>query len=511
MIREVNERDRSAWRALGTDISIQLHKELREAPVGARVQELLNLQVDLITSIPREAAQRVQQLSVESFTSGTRAKEIAEEIARTGEVTRSRAMLIARTETSRAATVLTQARAESVGSVAYIWRTARDGAVRESHRKMEGQVVQWNDPPTLDGLTGHAGALPNCLLGSAKVDLSCGYQKLWRRKYSGPIVTLGFRDGSTTEATPNHPVLTGRGWLAINEIQEGDDLVYAQAQSFNIRNVDCDRLISRFDDFFSTSRTRFKTESASGSVLQFHGDGTEDNIDVVTIDSLLSDNFMSSTYKGITQLLLSRTLWTEIGRFFSVLSPSQKSIIYLVLGPFAGCTIRSLSQLTTLFGAHPAMSYEHGFGSIANIDTILVEPQRNYGARYPILGSQRLDAGSRYVGRDDIRNRKIDPTIDTPTKAPVSNLPISAERLAEIARATAQDGRSSFECGSRLYEFRSVIKKTTREFFGHVYNAQTNTGWYIADGYVTHNCRCYPESIVPDPYAPSVRGRRQLV
>jgi hypothetical protein len=27
---------------------------------------------------------------------------------------------------------------------------------------MNGQVVAWDDPPTLDGLTGHAGALPNC-------------------------------------------------------------------------------------------------------------------------------------------------------------------------------------------------------------------------------------------------------------------------------------------------------------------------------------------------------------
>jgi uncharacterized protein with gpF-like domain len=27
---------------------------------------------------------------------------------------------------------------------------------------MDGQFVKWSEPPTLDGLTGHAGALPNC-------------------------------------------------------------------------------------------------------------------------------------------------------------------------------------------------------------------------------------------------------------------------------------------------------------------------------------------------------------
>jgi SPP1 gp7 family putative phage head morphogenesis protein len=162
MIGELANRDRDAWRALGNEISTQLHTELREAPIGQRVQELINEQVELITSIPRKAAERAQELSLQALEGGTRAREVAQEIARTTQVTQSRAMLIARTETSRAATILLQARAESVGSTAYVWRTSRDSAVRESHRKMEGQVVQWDDPPTLDNLTGHAGALPNC-------------------------------------------------------------------------------------------------------------------------------------------------------------------------------------------------------------------------------------------------------------------------------------------------------------------------------------------------------------
>lgn len=162
MIVEVANRDRDAWRALGNEISTQLHTEIRETPIGQRVQQLINEQVVLITSIPRQAAERAQALSLEAVTGGTRAREVAQEIMRTTQVTKSRAMLIARTETSRAATVLLQTRAEAVGSVAYLWRTARDSAVRESHRQMESKLVHWDDPPTLDGLTGHAGALPNC-------------------------------------------------------------------------------------------------------------------------------------------------------------------------------------------------------------------------------------------------------------------------------------------------------------------------------------------------------------
>jgi uncharacterized protein with gpF-like domain len=59
--------------------------------------------------------------------------------------------------------MITQARASQVDSTHYIWRTAEDESVRESHAEMEGQVVAWNDPPTLsDGTTTHAGQIYNC-------------------------------------------------------------------------------------------------------------------------------------------------------------------------------------------------------------------------------------------------------------------------------------------------------------------------------------------------------------
>lgn len=165
MLGEVDARDRAAWSALGNAISAQLHQDIRNAPVGERMRELLGLQVSLIQSIPTEAAQRVHELATKARIEGTRAKEIAEEIARTGEVTASRAMLIARTEVSRAATTLVQARAEAIASTHFIWRTSLDGSVREDHRKLEGKTFAWDDPPVADSRTGeHAlpGAIYNC-------------------------------------------------------------------------------------------------------------------------------------------------------------------------------------------------------------------------------------------------------------------------------------------------------------------------------------------------------------
>ena len=83
-------------------------------------------------------------------------------MAAPGYVTKARARLSARTAGARTAMELTKARAQSVGSEGYIWRTVRDSDVRPSHKGMEGKFVRWDDPPTLDNLTGHAGGLPNC-------------------------------------------------------------------------------------------------------------------------------------------------------------------------------------------------------------------------------------------------------------------------------------------------------------------------------------------------------------
>ena len=53
----------------------------------------------------------------------------------------------------------------------YIWRSNHDERVRESHQMMDGKFVPQGQPPTLDGLTGDAGTLPNCRCWQEKVNI----------------------------------------------------------------------------------------------------------------------------------------------------------------------------------------------------------------------------------------------------------------------------------------------------------------------------------------------------
>jgi len=163
MLTEVSRRNEKAWSEQAATMGRALRAEIQTAPTGKLLQDLLAENVDLITSLPRKAAERVHKLTLEGIVNATRAPEIAKEIMRSGQVSESSAKLIARTEVARTSSLLTESRATHVGSEGYIWRTAGDSDVRESHRKMNGKYVAWAVPPTLsDGTVTHAGQIYNC-------------------------------------------------------------------------------------------------------------------------------------------------------------------------------------------------------------------------------------------------------------------------------------------------------------------------------------------------------------
>lgn len=159
---ELNRQDKRTWSRNAQEMGVSMKKELADAPVGAELRRFLNDNVDLITSLPREAGQRVHDLTQQALIDSSRSSEIRDEILRTGEVTKGRATLIARTETARTASELTVKRAEHAGVTHFIWRTAGDADVRPSHRRLEGKTFAFANPPVVDGETLLPGQTFNC-------------------------------------------------------------------------------------------------------------------------------------------------------------------------------------------------------------------------------------------------------------------------------------------------------------------------------------------------------------
>lgn len=164
MLKEVSLRDSRAWEVHTRQMGYAIRREIQNAPTGLILRQLQDEQVALIKSIPLEAAQKVHERALAGISTGERFEVIAKSLLEVGDITKSRANLIARTEVGRAASSLTQARAQFIGSEGYTWRTSEDVDVRLSHQAMEGKYVPWNKPPKTDkGLAPyHAGCGPNC-------------------------------------------------------------------------------------------------------------------------------------------------------------------------------------------------------------------------------------------------------------------------------------------------------------------------------------------------------------
>ena len=162
MILGVRRKNDQAWASLANRMGLDLRRFMAADPAGLQTSRMIRGNADLIKDIAIGTADKIAAAVRENLISGGRAADLAARIAEVGEMSMTRARTIALTETSKASTALTTARAQSVGSEGYIWRTAGDGDTRPSHRAMEGKFVPWDKPPVLDTMTGHAGEFPNC-------------------------------------------------------------------------------------------------------------------------------------------------------------------------------------------------------------------------------------------------------------------------------------------------------------------------------------------------------------
>jgi SPP1 gp7 family putative phage head morphogenesis protein len=163
VLKEVGRRDTAAWEGYSRQMGLSLRQEIAKEATGRVLRAALARQVDLITSLPLEAAKRVHELTIENLAVSGRHDELAKRIMETGDVTKARATLIARTEIARTASELTEARSVAVGSTSYIWRGVKDRRERDSHLHMEGRVCQWANPPEVEpGKRYHAGRIYNC-------------------------------------------------------------------------------------------------------------------------------------------------------------------------------------------------------------------------------------------------------------------------------------------------------------------------------------------------------------
>lgn len=136
--------------ALGVDVSAFI---MRSPEIAATIDSAMIENINLIKSISEEHLKKVQAVIQQKITAGERHESVIGEISRIGQVSQSRAKLIARDQANKLNGSLTQVRQTSLGITKYEWSTSGDERVRDEHKQNNGKIFDWNNPPP----TGHPG------------------------------------------------------------------------------------------------------------------------------------------------------------------------------------------------------------------------------------------------------------------------------------------------------------------------------------------------------------------
>ena len=138
------ERD---WKSKG--VRLPAHSPSVQAAIARAQAE----QVDLIKTLPRTAAEKAQEMAEKAaLETGDRSdKLIAQLQGLEPGYPEFAARRLARTEIAKSQSLLVEAQAKDAGVTHYVWCTMDDEAVRDSHKKLDGQIFRFDDLSDKDG------------------------------------------------------------------------------------------------------------------------------------------------------------------------------------------------------------------------------------------------------------------------------------------------------------------------------------------------------------------------
>lgn len=142
---------------------------LKTSVISGKTKEILKASITenvaLIRSIPRQYFPKLQAAVMRSITTGQGVADVMKAVQHTGQVTKKRAALIARDQTSKATTALNASRMEALNVRKFRWLHSAGGKEpRPLHKdKLNGEVFDLANPPIIDDKTGERG-LPGQLI-----------------------------------------------------------------------------------------------------------------------------------------------------------------------------------------------------------------------------------------------------------------------------------------------------------------------------------------------------------
>ena len=463
-----------------------------------------------IKGIVEEQVNGLRKAVAHSVEVGTRYSNLTKGITHYHEVSKGRVKLIARQESKALTNTYAEQRYADAGVTEYYWRSVHGTAnhpVRPRHQALNdasarGTVYRFDDPPVVTE-PGEAerrenpGFDFNCVTGDSKINFMGSANKLFRRFYTGKLCKLVTTSG-VLNMTPNHPVLTRRGWLLAKDVQLGDDLIHVVFNNTFAKANYADDLVPSFEELFEFSQKQGSLMRYSGHTEQFHGDGLVDQkVDVISFKEGLMHNVGVQVLQLFKKFKFSRTNVVSMKCFRPPLC--YVSRLTFRLSMLSNGLMRSISQSLAFFWRGVGHASIHAFRTISYFF-------------YPKMEQVEIDL----MVANLIHSRQGQDTCPIEIKI-LDLLRKTWFNLVPRRFASSSSGRIKSSEAKFFYEsegidtkvlhdvahqhpgvvqFDRVVNHSFIDFSGHVYNLENKVNWYSCNGLIIHNCRCRAIPIV---------------
>lgn len=325
-------------------------------------------------------------------------------------------------------------------------------------------------------------AITHCFPGDTRVSGSA--EAITRRMYSGKMVTVALATGHKLTGTPNHPVLTQRGWIGLGALNEADDRIGCRlgdrlSSTAPTVGEDVDNVPATFDEAFDAALDNGGQNGRHvGAVPQFHGDGSNGDVDVVLVEGLLQNAFAAQFTQQFGQDAL----------------PASDKLLALLAGLRNGSSVAGCRPFP-----FPADGGGLGKGAFlfGSSQGVAASVFLNDGARNSVVGHDFVHAlpayavggsqgAARFAGYVPANHVGLSGSVELDELRDGRAHPPSSAHHRDAA-----DAVTGGDAGRRLsgaISFSDIVSKTVSDYCGHVYNLDTRHGWYDANGIIAHNC-----------------------
>jgi hypothetical protein len=383
-----------------------------------------------------------------------------------------RADMIARTETHGAANYGSQEAAKQTGlPLSREWLAAADDRTRDTHREANGQVVGMDDTFRVGDSdlafpgdpSGPGEEVINCFHPDTMI-LTAGLKRGIRRNYVGQLVKMSFRGPINLTVTPNHPILTSRGWVSAGQVMEGDNLIYSSiADDREMRSgSDVNDGYISAQELYDSGKNLRLVSGSSGVVVNFHGEVVTEQVDIVSFNGGLRDRMKTFGSQLFSQFGFSHADIIS----GQLLSNRMLGLSDAISSDFANSFVGVSGSGNSLFfskqGSRSSIAFRYAeFGESKFIKNCIDHSSGNIQSLSDAVDCMPF----------------VKKLCDDRVVANSNNAPTSSGWTFQTAKCTAVE---------------------TFHYDGPVYNFESDTGLLVSNGIVNHNCRCAVGYIVDD-------------